>query len=672
MKSRREHRGGRGLRLCARLALLFCLAFFSGGAETAGPTGETVTGYFADHTYLRPAMKQTTDSVDVIPPYTVVTLQVIDETWAQYTGPKGKTGYVKYARIQPEPEYEPEEERYVYGEKRIGVRSLPIYDSPTVYTAAAWELLTVDGHWKGYLHVRAGDGTGGYILPDWARRAEFTPEPIRRVTLCVREETPLLDMPLAGAHEIGRLTPDRLAVSEAACGSYYALTLEDGRTAYAEKTRTAVLALKGGESRIFFTLPRTGGVRRTDYPENIYANAAVRAEGARLMLADGGSLELEGNSRIYVYMQYGQWLGVVSGQQPGYLLREDAEILTGGALMARLKETDLSGGSIRRNELLDQAFTMVEEGNPFQARYNLLTGAEVKSLFSLGVPYFWGGRNTRTLLERLPLYTTREAWQSSPVFYHKGTIYLYGYDCVGFVRAVYSLCGKPFSGSLSDLRSPAHCAAGEHIYCDNVHPLPEDWTEAASVMQVGDIMVLHHPGNHVMMFMGTLRQYGYTEEQLPALAKYLDYPLMLQAGENPYYYLRFQSLIETSGDPRTAAASPTDGGVCVCILGVPKEDAELVWELHDTTKRGFDVEGSCVTIMGFGSVKDYFVYRRNENPPVTEETEGTDPEEEITDDLEAIGDEEAEPSDNPETTGDEEAEPSEEPEGAGDREEPGE
>ena len=143
------------------LALLFCLAVFSGGAETAGPTGETVTGYFADHTYLRPAMKQTTDSVDVIPPYTVVTLQVIDETWAQYTGPKGKTGYVKYARIQPEPEYEPEEERYVYGEKRIGGRSLPIYDSPTVYTAAAWELLTVDGHWKGYLHVRAGDGTAG-------------------------------------------------------------------------------------------------------------------------------------------------------------------------------------------------------------------------------------------------------------------------------------------------------------------------------------------------------------------------------------------------------------------------------------------------------------------------------------------------------------------------------
>ncbi len=620
---------------CRRIGIsVLLLLLLWMGRSLAETTGETVTGYFEDHNYLRPRMEQTTDYVDVIPPYTIVTLDVIDRTWSLYTSPKGKTGYINYTRILPVPEYEREPERYVYSDKRIQVRTLPHYEAPTVYTAGAWELLTVDGHLGKFEHVVAEDGTGGYIMPGWARRAEFTPKAIAPVTLCVAEKTRCLDMPLQGAHPTGSLEPESMYRADGVYENYYALTA-DGRTVYVEKEKTVLCTWRGGENRTFFRMPRTGAAGRTDAIEEIFTNGLTAGRDPVLYRADGTAEPIPGGSRIYVYTGYGDWLGVSMGEKAGYLHRKDVQILSREGLTARLREQDLSGASVQRNEFLDQAFAMVEEGNPFQARYNLLTGADIRSVLPLGIPYFWGGRNYRTTLERLPLYTTREAWQSSRVYYQKGTIYLYGFDCIGFVKNVYSLAGKPIIGTVVGHGAEEYCQAGQHIYCDKAHPLPEDWTEAARTMQAGDIMVIHHPGTHAMMYMGTLREFGYTEEQLPALAKYLDHPLMLQSGENPYSYLRFRSMIESSSDPRTAGAAPTDGGVGVCILGVDREDAEMVIECHDTVSRCFDVEGSCVTIMGFGNVADYFVYRMGAEQPEVSAAEEAE-----ADETEAAGDEE--------------------------------
>jgi hypothetical protein len=94
-------------------------------------------------------------------------------------------------------------------------------------------------------------------------------------------------------------------------------------------------------------------------------------------------------------------------------------------------------------------------------------------------------------------------------------------------------------------------------------------------------------------------------------------------------------MIESSSDPRTAGAAPTDGGVGVCILGVDREAAEMVIECHDTVSRCFDVEGSCVTIMGFGNVADYFVYRMGAEQPEVSAAEEAE-----ADETEAAGDEE--------------------------------
>ena len=635
MRQEAMQRGIHCCRTALRAMLLVLLLAAAGSGTVSAQAEKTVTGYFKDHTYVRKNMSGSLDYVDVFPPYTIVTLKVIDRIWSEYTSPKGITGYVRYDRILPVPEYERETERYVYADKQIQIRVLPVFEAPTIYTADAYELLTQDGRSGGYIHVRAEDGTAGYILPDWVKKAEFVPKPISPVTLCVGAETPLKDMPLLGAHRMETMSPDRFYTASGAFGDYYAVTTENG-IRYVEKAKTAICAYRGGTGRIFFTLPRNDRKQRTDTAEGVFAYARVKTEGALLRQAGGGTRPLPEDTELYLYAGYGAWYGAVAGTEAGYVQKKDVEMLTGAAMEAWVRKKDLSGGSIERNPLLDQAFTMVEQGNPFQARYNLLTGAEIRSIFPLGIPYFWGGRNYAAITERLPKYTTREAWQSSPVFYRQGTIYLYGFDCVGFVRSVYRLAGKAITGTLSGRGAEEYCRAGTHVYCSDAHPLPEDWTEAAREMQVGDIMVIHHPGMHAMMYMGTLRAYGYTEEQLPALAKYLDYPLLFQCGENPYSYLRFQSMIRMTEDSRCASASPPDGGVGICIPGIPKEDAEMTIEVHDTVSRCFDVEGTCVTILGFGNVTDYFVYRMSPDGDVriTPGEAGAEP-----DETESAGDE---------------------------------
>lgn len=645
MKGKRR---SRGLLLCAVLLALLLAGLRMPGASAessaAAQPGETRTGYFAEKIFLRPEPVFSMDYVDIIPPCTIVTVTVADGEWASYTTPAGKTGYVKLAKMLPVPEYEADEEHYVYGESRVQVRMLPIYDSPVVYTAAAYELLTVDGHVKGFRHVRAEDGTEGYILPRGTLDAVFTPEPIEPVTLCVAEETGKLDMPLRGAHPAGTLTPDRFYTAEGTCGEYYALKAGENWE-YVPKSQVVLCAWKGGNSRVFFRKPR--GVRGKAGIETVFLPAVTGPEGGTLVRPWAEELPVPGDARIYLYAAFGEWVGAAWGQEAGYLRRSEVRTLTAAVMQERLKSLDLSGGTVERNPLLDQAFAWVEAGNPFQARYNLLTGAETESLFPLGVPYFWGGRSYRTMIERLPEYTTREAWQSSPVFYQEGTTYLYGFDCIGFVKAAYAQAGTPLAGTLVGRRAREYCDAGAHIYCDDVHPLPEDWREAARTMRVGDIMIIHHPGTHAMMYMGTLRDYGYTAEQLPALADYLDYPLMLQAGANPSSYLRFCSLIEATGDARTASASPSDGGVGVCILGVPREAAEQVITCHDETYYCFDVEGCCVTEMGFGNVVDYFVFREGGNAariPAAEDGAGAD-------ETEAAGDEDG-PRGEAESAGD--------------------
>lgn len=224
---------------------------------------------------------------------------------------------------------------------------------------------------------------------------------------------------------------------------------------------------------------------------------------------------------------------------------------------ARLREYD----GIRKDPMLNTAFSIVEEGNPFQTRYNLITGETVVSRLEYGVPFLWGGRAESHVFAGEPGYVVEPAWQNSGVYYKAGTNYLYGFDCFGFVAWVWAKTQGSELPTTSEL-----------IYNRNFlripGPSPENgakYVDPEYGLQIGDMLVMEHPGRHIAMYVGTLRMYGYTEEEVPELAGELDTPLVMHCSVNASIADRFAYLLE-NGRPVYRYATVTDGGVCVSLL----------------------------------------------------------------------------------------------------------
>ena len=222
---------------------------------------------------------------------------------------------------------------------------------------------------------------------------------------------------------------------------------------------------------------------------------------------------------------------------------------------------------------------MLEAGNGIVDHYNAVTGAEVKVYFDAGIPYFWGGQDRSLVFAKYPKMVTRKAFSSSD-YYKKGRRYFSGLDCTGFIIAVYEGAGLTAPTSVTNLISSKLC--GNHVFCSDRKAMPDDWTAVARQLTPGDILIIKHPDAHVMMFIGTLRDYGYTAQDCAALADYLDYPLMIHCSNAPGYYDRYKQLISESKDNYIRTATyPPDGGVSIAILGVPQETAEYQGQQQD-------------------------------------------------------------------------------------------
>ena len=234
----------------------------------------------------------------------------------------------------------------------------------------------------------------------------------------------------------------------------------------------------------------------------------------------------------------------------------------------------VANGSVERSRFLDAAFSMLEEGNPFQLRYNAIAGANIRSLFELGVPYFFGGKSAEPLFSKYPDYIVMRSWQDNSYF-KNDVNYIYGFDCAGFTMWVWNQAGKGEHGSLVELLNDEE----HHFYCSK-KPMPA-WDELYRTLQVGDLVVLHHPGSrHCGMYIGTLRQYGYTALEVPDLEPYLDYPLIIHCAGHPAFGDRFQFLID-NGLQKYRHAATTNGGVCVALLGVRKDQATHQAKVQD-------------------------------------------------------------------------------------------
>ena len=115
---------------------------------------------------------------------------------------------------------------------------------------------------------------------------------------------------------------------------------------------------------------------------------------------------------------------------------------------------------------------------------------------------------------------------------------------------------------------------------------------------------------HIMMYIGTLRDFGYTAEEEPALEAYLDYPLVIHCGLSPFYGERFQKLIDENPE-KYGKATTTDGGVAVSIVGPKAEDAPEHGHVQNTDYAWFRMNdgGYQLTVIDMSDVRRYCWYR---------------------------------------------------------------
>ncbi len=222
----------------------------------------------------------------------------------------------------------------------------------------------------------------------------------------------------------------------------------------------------------------------------------------------------------------------------------------------------VASAELVQNKYLDAAFTLIEEGNFFLERYNEITGANIEAKYPDGVPYFFGGTDYDLL------YTTRLCWETTK-FFRANSRYIYGFDCSGYTRWINSVTGRERHPGLQDMILNYGQYGKYHVYSHREGQRMPAYDQLQYTLKVGDYLVAKHSARHIMMYMGTVRDFGFTAENAPELAPYLDYPLVIHCGANPFYGERFSKIIAENDKYKNCLT--TNGGVCVSILGVPPE-----------------------------------------------------------------------------------------------------
>jgi hypothetical protein len=248
---------------------------------------------------------------------------------------------------------------------------------------------------------------------------------------------------------------------------------------------------------------------------------------------------------------------------------------------------------VERSLELNAAFSMLEEANPFLERYNEITGADVAARYPLGLPYLFGGKDEKRLM------TVCYATDSSKNF-TAGEKYVYGFDCSGFTDWINFESGKPKLDTLEQL------ITNRTLYRNNqldVRAIPMD--QLYKVLRVGDYLVANAGRRHIMMYIGTLSDFGYTAEDAPELKDYLTYPLVVHCGLCPPYGERYAAYIREND----LGCNTTDGGVAVAIIGVPIAQAPHYMFTYGYDHYYFDLNGYFLRIYDIGETTSYVWFR---------------------------------------------------------------
>ena len=310
-------------------------------------------------------------------------------------------------------------------------------------------------------------------------------------------------------------------------------------------------------------------------------------------------------------------------------------LLLAAALLSAVACAEESLPTVARNPYLDIALSCLEEGNPILTRYNELTGADIQPMLKTGMPYYYGGQDFSRLL------TVGSLWETSR-YGIKGQKYIYGFDCVGYVRYIQTQMGDELIPSLSEMILKRTGQYKDYVLTDlmeltapfslkwnsdailiapgvrlkkprkypDVETERETYAKIATLLEPGDMFTANHGGRHVMMFIGTLAQYGFTADTAGELGAYLDYPIFINCVWNPDYVDRMAAYIAEEG----LNAQPNRGGVCLTILGPRTEDAPHMIPDTERTQRPknfyyFDLNGYHLSLLDLSTATSYVWWR---------------------------------------------------------------
>ncbi len=279
-------------------------------------------------------------------------------------------------------------------------------------------------------------------------------------------------------------------------------------------------------------------------------------------------------------------------------------------LSAEEQAAILAAGSLSPDPVLEQVLSLLEEGSPFLVRYNLLTGSSVSARMPFGVPYLFGGQTASHVFAKEPDYVVQQAGSNSPAYYRKGTWYLYGFDCVGLAKWLWKQNREEIWPTVDVLLQ----SRGRQLWNSAGKAMPA-WEELPGVLSPGDMLIYRHPGTHVVFYIGTLRQYGYTAEEIPELAPWLDWPLVIHCGTNAGVARRFAWLID-NGLSKYRIAADTDGGVAVSLLGV--DPALAPYHIHQQNQDTWYFtlpDGTWLTVVPWKNVTAYAWFPLTEASP---------------------------------------------------------
>ena len=229
------------------------------------------------------------------------------------------------------------------------------------------------------------------------------------------------------------------------------------------------------------------------------------------------------------------------------------------------KLPDFPMDKVRFSDLYENSLSMLEADSPFIAQYDDTADSLLAASLPLGVPYYYAGGTEDKFLRRF-IPTT-------PTNYYLDThMYLCGLDCVGMTHLVYEKCGLERHPSISDL---LHWGIGSKALKGND---PSRWS---MMLQPGDLIAVKHGTYHILMYLGTMRQFGWRESFAGEAADLLDAPLVIHCGGNPFYHERYKQYISEQGYRNTY---PPDGGVTVSVIRKTDKDAphstDTSWGKH--------------------------------------------------------------------------------------------